>query len=344
MQRAAKTSRFLIDLSSSLGFSDSEGGISLDGLLQHIVVSRLAGAANSRQAFKELGYRLIRLAEHAFILRDISALQILSQVLTNLPIADVRQIGQYYQALAVSRIGPPGEALSLLEAVAENGPLAYRARAFQTLGSIYHRLEQREEALRFYPEALRAASPENGGDPLTVLLTRLEISCLRSETGDHKGALADLESLSPFVRLLANRNPLYFYCYHNELAFELGELGRIAEAQAACAIALASPFAPAYPEWSATRDEIAAKRFSATPSIVAVNRAPEADTSQRAQPEHRAVAVCAFAFTWPARTATFQRSLIPIAASRAITNIGIIRSILDRMLSCIGPRAPPALV
>lgn len=343
MQRAANTSRFLIDLSSSLGFSDSENGVSLDGLIQHLLVSRFARAANSRQSFDELTRTLIPLAEHAFSLRDVNALQAVSQILVNLPTATARQIGQYYQALAISRSRRTDEALSLLEAAAENAPLSYRARAIQTLGSIYHRQGRIDEALRFYPEAMQAASSENGRDLLTILLARLELACITSERGEHREALAAYEDLSPLVRLVSKQNPLYFYLYHNELAVEFAESGRIAEAQAACAIALASPYAQAYPEWSATRDEIAASRTSATPSLIAVNRVPQADTSQRSQSAHHKAPVSTFRLAWLARTDRFQTTLIPIAPSRAIANVGITRSILDRALGCVGPRGPPAL-
>lgn len=347
MHRAAKASRFLIDLSSSLGVSYSETGLSLDELIHDLLVSRLARAANSHQAFNEITSRLIPLAEHAFSLRDIGALQAVSQILANLPLASARQIGQYYQALAISRNSQTDEALSLLESVAENAPLRYRARAFQTLGSIYHRQGRLDEALRLYPEAMQAASTENGRDPLTILLAQLELACIKSETGEHREALAAYESISPLVRLVSKQHPLYFYFYHNELAVEFAELGRIAEAQAACAIALASPFAPAYPEWSATRDEITAKHDSATPSVVAISRAPEADASQQIQPAPKSEPVRSPAVSSVARRHTrkdFQRSTIPIAPSRAIANPGITRSILDRVLSGIGPRAPPALI
>jgi tetratricopeptide (TPR) repeat protein len=347
MHRAARTSRFLIDISSSLRFSYSESGVSLDGLIQNLLVSRLARAANSRQALNELTCRLIPLAEQAFSLRDISALQAVSQILANLPLAGARQIGQYYQALAISRNGQTEEALSLLEAVAEDAPLSYRARAIQTLGSIYHRQGHLDEALRLYPEAMQAASSENGRDPLTILLAQLELACIKSERGEHREALAAYESLSPLVRLVSKQHPLYFYFYHNELAVEFAELGRIVEAKAASAIALASPFACAYPEWRETRDEIAAKHDSATPSVVTTSRATEADASQQIQSAPKPAPARSLAVSSVVRSHTrrdtFQRSTIPIAQSRAIANAGITRSILDRVLGCIGPRAPPPL-
>ena len=341
MQRAAETSRFLIDLSSGGEFADSESLTGRDSLLQRLVVSGLAHAANSHELFNQLGNKLIRLAEHAYSLRDANTIQKASQVLMNLPTASARQVGQYYQALAARQDGRIDEALSLLETVADDGPVVYRARAIQALGAIYHRQGRNDEALRLYPEALRVASRDDGRDLLTTLLVFLEISCIKSEIGDHRGALTGYESLSPLVRIVARENPVYFYGYHNELAIELDEFGRAAEAEAACAIALASPFAPAYPEWSATRDEIAAKRQSATPSIVAVKRAPETGHSVQAQPQRQSTTSKALALTQLANDkGSFQRSIIPIPATPTSPLTAI--SIRHRVLICIGPRAPPA--
>lgn len=366
MQNAAKTSRFLIGFSSEREFADSGVAISPSKLLQHAVVSQVAYAANSNQIFKGLAHRLIQLAEHSFGLRDTNSLQEASLLLLNLPFAEARKIGQYYQALAVRRSGKIDESLPLLEVVADSAPLAYRARALQTLGAIYHAKGRIDEALRLYPEASRAASPENGRDLLTTLLVNQEIACIKSEMGDHRGALADYEKLSPLVRIVSRENPLYFYFYHNELAVEFAELGRLAEAEAACAIALASPFASAYPEWSATRDEIAAKRKAASPSFVAIHQVPEAyrtheahhatqvdraheahhateaDRATQTQPQRQPEPSRVLIFGRPAYNKDFfQRSTIKFPA-RAITALNAV-SILDRVLICIGSRAPPSL-
>jgi tetratricopeptide (TPR) repeat protein len=249
-------------------------------------------------------------------------------------------VGRYYQAIAASRIGQADEALSLLQAVADNAPLVYRARAIQTLGSIHHRHGHYDEALRLSHEASLVASPENGRDPLTTLLVQLELSCIKSDMGDHRGAFADCENLSPLVHIVARQNPLYFYLYHNELAIEFAELGRLAEAEAASAIALASPFAAAYPEWSDTRDEIAKKRVAATPSVVAVKCVLEPDLSPETERHLNPKPVTKFPISCPARNKdSFQRSTITIPARAAIALNAT--SILDRMLICIGPRAPP---
>src|SRR5258706_11581229 len=220
MQNAANTSRFIIDFSSEREFADSGIAVSLSKLLQQAVVSRLACAANSTQVFNGLIQSLIRLAEHSFGLRDVTTLQDVSDVLANLPFTKAAQVGRYYQAIAASRIGQADEAMSLLQAVADDAPLVYRARAIQTLGSIHHRHGQYDEALRLFHEASLVASPENGRDPLTTLLVQLELSCIKSDMGDHRGALADCDRLSPLVQIVARQNPLYFYFYHNELAVE----------------------------------------------------------------------------------------------------------------------------
>lgn len=155
--------------------------------------------------------------------------------------------------------GQRDEADALLEKVADDGPITYRARAIQTLGTNNHANCQLDEALRLQLEALRVASDKDARGLQTTLLAHLAISHLTSDAGDHKGALSVLESIAPLVQIVRRTNPLYFYFYHNELAVEFGELNRIAEAESASAIALASPFAPAYPEWAETRQELEAK-------------------------------------------------------------------------------------
>lgn len=342
MHRAASTSRFLIDLSSGGHFVDSENLAERDGLLHQVVVSRLARTSNSLLLLNELADCLIRSAEHALSLREMGALEEVSLALMNLPVAYARQIGQYYQALVINRNGHKHQALSLLEGVAVLAPLHYRGRALQSLSAVHHELGQPDEALRFYPDALRMASSNNRRDLLTTLFVDLEMAWYKSETGDHRGSLADYQKLSPLVRIVARQHPLYFYLYHNELAIEFAELGRLAEAEAACAIALASPYAPAYPEWSATRDEIAAKRQTASQSVVAIHRAPEAERAPLAKPQRNAKPALRFVSGYQASAKDFfQRSKLPIPARTTTTAFNKV-SILDRVLICIGPRAPPA--
>ncbi len=339
METAATRSRFIG--SSKADVADSEIAVSNGGLIRHLVVSHLAQTAYSREAFLKLANALIHFAEQAFAVRDLSALEEASHALMNLPVTASRQIGTYYYAFAIRRKGQTDDANALLQSVADDAPIIYRARAIQTLGGIHRYLAQLDEALRFQIEALRVAPDRNAGGLQARLMAQFEIATIKSLNEDHKGALAILESVAPLVGIVARQSPLYFYIYHNELAVEFGELDRIREAEAACAVALASPFAQAYPEWSATRDEIAAKRVSATRSVVAINRAPKAEPSREPQRHCNRRPMKAVGFIDPASNkVSFQRSVIPNPAT-AIMALNAM-SILERVLSCIGPRAPPA--
>jgi tetratricopeptide (TPR) repeat protein len=342
MQTAAMTSRFLTGCSSIAEFADSESGVGKDGLLHHIVASHLIQTVSSQELFVKLTYSLIQFAEQAYLRRDLDVLEEMSQVLMNLPVDATRQIGLYYHALAIKRKGNLDKAQTLLETVADKAPLNYRARAIQALGANYHDKGQLNEAVRFQLEALQVASDKNAHALQTTLLAHGEIAIVRSLAGDHLGALASFEKLWPLLYHVAKQNPFYFYVFHNELAVELGEAGRVEEAKAACRIALACPFASSYPEWTETRQELEAKRTSATTSVVAVNRDSKVEPSPQAEPRRKSTRVARLAFSWPARDETsLQRTSKGIVVTAAIPINGTTQSMLDRVLVCIGPRAPP---
>jgi len=341
MQTAAMTSRFLTG-SSKVGLADSEIVVSRTGLLQHIVASCLAQTSYSQELFAKLANELIRSAEQAYFMRDVDALDDVSQVLMNLPGDAARQIGSYYYALAINRKGQKAEAEALLKKIADDGPITYRARALQTLGANYLDKGQSDETLRFQLEALRAASDKNAHGLQTTVMAQGEIAVVRSLAGDHGGALSSLEKLWPLVSHIAKQHPFYFYLFHNELAVELGEVGRIEEARAASAIAVASPFASAYPEWAETRQELEAKRTSATPSVVPVRQTAEGIPASRTQPQpcqklNRVVAFCSLIIKGTA----FQITLILIAGSTAIADRPPTIDILARLGRCVRARAPP---
>lgn len=342
MQAAAMTSRFLTGCSSSAELADSEIVVSHDGLLRHIVAWRLAQTVHSHELFVKLTNEFTRFAEQAYIRRDLDTLEEVSRVLMSLPVEASRQIGLYYAALSIKRRGRINEAQSLFETVADNASPTYRARAIQGLGAVHHDLGHLDEALRFQLEALRAASDRNARGLQTTLLASWEISTIRGLDGDHRGALSDLKNLRPLLNLAAKEQPFYFDAYCNDLAVELGELGRIAEAEAVLAPALGSPYAQAYPNWTETRDEIAARRLSATPSVVAIGRVPEREPSPAVDTELKRKPSRAPASPGPAHPRdSFQRAIIPNTATAAVPHDGITQNILSRVLICIGSRAPP---
>ena len=340
MQTAAMTSLVLTGCSSKVGLADSEIVVSRDGFLRNVVALHLAQTVHSQELFVKLTNELIRLAEQAYVNRDVDALGEVSRALMNLPVDGARKIGTYYYALAINRKAQRDEAEALLETVADDAPIPYRARALQTLGGNEHDKGRLDEALRFQIEALRMASDRNGHNLQTTLLARGEIAIIKSLDGDHKGDLSDLQSLGPLVNLVARQAPFYFYALHIDLAVDLGALGRLAEADAALEVALASPYASAYPNWAETRQELEAKRTSATPAVVAVNRRPEAEASPQLEPQRQPKRSRKLSFSHPtSKRDSFQRSIIPIPARTTIALNAT--STLDRVLMCTGPRAPP---
>ena len=94
------------------------------------------------------------------------------------------------------------------------------------------------------------------------LPTRIDLArgmaVVKAKEGFHAHALKDLENLIPLLRFA---EPHTYYDCLNSLSVELGEAGRIEEAQKVCRIVLASPYAFAYPEWRETANEIALRGY-----------------------------------------------------------------------------------
>jgi len=144
-----------------------------------------------------------------------------------------------------------------------------------------------------------------GVDAFTFLSAQLQLSATKSYAGDHYAALADLQRLGPLVSLVARRHVHLWPLYCNDLAYELGLVGRIDEARAASAVAVASPVAAAYPEWRETAEEIAERQSSKAIIVVAIPEdAPgELETHRRT----------------PIYGVPFTRVRLPLAPSALIT-------------------------
>ncbi|HEY3136596.1 MAG TPA: hypothetical protein VGL29_11270 [Blastocatellia bacterium] len=93
--------------------------------------------------------------------------------------------------------------------------------------------------------------------------------------GNHRGAVALLETLFPLACSVRASQPHLYYDYLNSLAVELCEVERLEEARNVSKVVLASPFAPAYPEWQETREEIELKARRASRWVVAIQRSEE---------------------------------------------------------------------
>jgi len=304
---------------------------------QRLIYSLLSRSICAKEGFHLLGKQLADIARHADFARQMDAVEQASRIMLALPLSgQLKSVARHYQALCAKRKGDHEGARRLLERVAEEATPQYRARALQVIGLTYQARGEVDAALSFYLAAGKAAID---CDPITLAGSQKMIAVVRSIHGDHKQALDDLERLFPLAQAIGKHYPAFYYEYLNGLAVELGEVGRIDEAEATCAIALASPFASAYPEFAETRDEIAAKRTSATPSVVAVIAAPEPALSL--QPEREAEPAFALALIRTTHDGVFFQTSIAIAATAQIALNRTTQSI-DRVRHSINPRGPPS--
>jgi tetratricopeptide (TPR) repeat protein len=228
--------------------------------------------ALSTSLFIEVGDKLLALAEHAYVMRQVEQLEELSQALFDLPLPDrYTSAARYFHGLGLIRKGKLEAAKEVLAAAAADPAHRYTARAILSLGATFFAHGDFDSALRLYSQASRVAA-QGSADPLMALDAQKNIAVLKSGLGDHRGALADLERISSFAKAVRSIRPQTYFDYQNSLAVELGALGRLEEGARASSLALSSPFAVAYPEYRETFDEIASKQRqqNASRSAVAV--------------------------------------------------------------------------
>jgi tetratricopeptide (TPR) repeat protein len=260
---------------------------------------------------------LVRVAELAYGRRDAGTLEHAGRELAGLPIEQAQNAGLYYCAIAAKWHGRISEARMILEIV--RGP--YQARALHALGAIEHALGRFDEAASFYAEAINA---NTGCDAFAIISTQFQFSAIKSLNGDHGKALNDLFSLWPVVKVAAKLHPHLWPTIHNEIAFELLQLGKIKEARQAAAIAVASPIARQYPEWQETAAEAEAAT-SQTILIVVPSRPAEQRPQQKV--------IIHFQIVRP----YVRRKLIKPTIGRA----PVIRSIVERVATVAPIHAPP---
>lgn len=271
----------------------------------------LQAIATANESFEQATARLIRLADLAYGQRDYEALPELGDALAAIPFAPARRAAVYYQAVLMKRTGQLDTAASMLATISA-------PRALLTLGTIEETRGNCTEAARLHVEAMRAG---RGVDPFTVTGAAMQLATIRAVEGDHAGALYGFQSLWPMVRTVAKSHPYLFAVWHNAVAVELAELGRVDEARAAVAVATASPVANRYPEFEQTAAEL--RQAEAARVVVAVvePKAEQGSEAGESQP-------------------TFGRVL----ATAAKTSSFIIQHLLTRANPRASPRAPPSFV
>jgi tetratricopeptide (TPR) repeat protein len=196
-------------------------------------------------SYEALGKRIIKRIELAHAFRQTEQVRELARILINIPIKEYQLIAQYY--LVWCKCREYEYPAATLESIIEQTQ-TYKTKALFSRGAIEWYKGKNETALYFYKEALRT-SPTISEH---IDLSRT-IAVLKATEGFHKSAMRDLENLEPLIRYA---EPRLYYDFLNSYAIELAEAGRKQEARNISRIVLASPFAPAYPEWQDTAEDL----------------------------------------------------------------------------------------
>ena len=135
----------------------------------------------------------------------------------------------------------------VLESIVDQSQ-TYRAKAFLSLAGFAELRGNFELELYFLKESLK--TKPNISDYIQAVRA---MGIVKAIEGFHTSALKDLESLIPLIR---HAEPLVYYDFLNSYAVELWEAGRKSEARNIIKHVIASPFAPFYPEWQDTANDL----------------------------------------------------------------------------------------
>ena len=325
--------------SSSSGDSFAQYSSINNDYYQRLIRAALARGISAAEEIEHTGYQLASIARDAYLAHRMDAVEKASQLMLALPIShQLRTVARFYDRLGTMEQRDFEGTRHVAELVFEEAMPQHRARALQSIGATYYDQGRVDEALPFYLAATREAA---GCDLVTMVQSQYMAAAVRSIHGDHRQALDSLEKLFPLVRLVGRQHPPIYYDYLNSLAVELGFVGRLDEAHAALNIALASPFASAYPNWAETREELETQRTRATPSIVAISQRAEAARPAQVQRQPEARRLRALAASWP--PGGKNTPIEPSPDTSTISLHPVVTGIpLSRTCRSIRPRAPPA--
>ena len=253
---------------------------------QHLLLQLIDQGIKTHRELLKLCSGIFSVAEQALRFRQAETIKTLTKLTAQLPLPrELRITETYYNGMAEYFGGEVASSRPKLETVAEakETPPHFRARAISCLGQRYFYSDaDAQSAKQLFDEAGRIARGFHQWricDPLTVVQVHRNISIMTSTAGDNQTALARLNDIHRSVESLRFAYPHEYYDYKNSLAVELATVGRLAEAAQASQIALASPFAPYYPQWLETKTEIAAKKQqTASRSVIAVPELPPVET------------------------------------------------------------------
>ncbi len=245
------------------------GGV---GLYQQDAVIALIKSAGGVTTLARYADHLVSVAEDAHTVRNLATVSRIGNLLVELPLPpQYWSIGAYFEAISMKSRGPDGrtEAAEMLHKAFDHASPRYKSKVLLSLGADARRSYDLDAGFMLYAEASRAASCNGCCDPLSLVQAQRMIAVLKSMNGDHKQALAHLASLLPLARMIGSEQPHAFYDFLNSYAVELANVGLLEEARNASSMVVSSRFAPAYPEWRETYEDIADKRRS-SPVVAAI--------------------------------------------------------------------------
>jgi len=208
----------------------------------------------SQSALKATGLALVELARHAWTSRQVDLLNQAVSAILALPLdQEVHNVAHYYSAYALGKAGDSDQTTGVLDRLIDTALPQHKPRIIVGLAGRHLVDGKLTESTKIYLEACRASADL---DPLSKSQALRGLALIRSLNGDHSGSVADLERLFPVMRSLATSYPDDYRYYLNNLAYELGQVGRIDEAKAAINVALRSPNAHRFPDWAETAQEL----------------------------------------------------------------------------------------
>ena len=218
----------------------------------------------------QLAAQLCALAEQAYNRRDLDTVKEAAAILASLPDPRAQSAGLWFQSIADKREGKLELAHSTLARLIEDAQAAprFRARAFQTLGTIYHERGELERASELYSESACFIRRETPRDLFTQMQGLTLLSAALINKGEPLAALRTLAQVEPIIHTIGD--PLQTAIYCNNVAVALAGVKRIDEARQYSRLALASPYAEHYSEWLETAAEIEqAKSADLNPQFIA---------------------------------------------------------------------------
>jgi tetratricopeptide (TPR) repeat protein len=294
----------------------------------------IVNRAKSQREIDNAGRQLLDLARFAHLTREEQICTDASKLVLHVPVSHgLHLAADYYRVISQEELVGDRDALVR---VAYGAPFEYRARVIHHIGYGYEIEGDIAEAARYYIEAAAVA---NDQDCLSRFWALSGLAYLRSEEGDHVGAIAGFEALFPSVSVLSQVYPTLYADHLNNFAVVLSKAGMTKRAERAINAALASPFAARFPEWRETQRGIEEaahkqphKRSPAFGILSVMPRPSRAAKESRPRPTKKAVRLLVFTSVRPACTGTVLNVVFP---TRSVV------SLLERYVKTVRIRDRP---